>query len=62
MYVTIGTETYTSLSGLKFEPETDVTGSTVPVNELEADVKTDDEIVVGSRVSLYDDLENLWAK
>ena len=62
MYVTIGTETYTSLSGLKFEPETDVTGSTVPVNELEADVKTDDEIVVGSRVSLYDDLDNLWAK
>jgi len=62
MYVVIGSKTYTKLSNLQFRPETDVTASSVPVNELWVSIKTDDYISVGSRVSLYDDLDTLWAK
>jgi len=62
MYVKIGTTEYTAIRNLSFAPETDVIGGTAAVNEFSVDIKTDDEIVVGSRVSLYDDLDNLWAK
>jgi hypothetical protein len=62
MYVKIDNTAYTVISNLQFEPETDVTGSKVPVNELWVSVKTDDEIALGSRVSLYDDADTLWAK
>ena len=67
MYVTIqasSLKTYTSISDLQFNPETDVIGSTVPVNEFWVNIRTDDTIEVGSgsRISLYDDLDNLWAR
>lgn len=62
MYVVIGTKEYTEISKLKFEPETDVTGGTIPINELWVSVKTDDTVDLGERISLYDDADTLWAK
>lgn len=62
MYVTIGEDTYTKITGLSFAPETDLTGGTLPINELQVDIFTTDDISIGEYVELYDDLENLWAK
>lgn len=62
MYVRIGSTKYTAISQLRFAPETDVTGSSVPINELSVSVRTADTIAMGERVSLYDDLDQLWAK
>ena len=56
------TRKYTEISDLDFEPETDVTGSSVPINELWASIHTTDSIDIGERISLYDDLDNLWAR
>ncbi len=61
MYVTIGETSYTEISNLEFNPEADLTGSTVPINELWVDVHTEDEIAVGTRIRLYDDTDVLWA-
>jgi hypothetical protein len=62
MYVVTGGETYAKISSLHFAPETDVVSAAVPVNQFVVDITTDDEIVVGNRIALYDDLDNLWAK
>jgi hypothetical protein len=62
MYVKIDDTKYTEISKLQFEPETDVTGSTVPINEMWVSIKTDDYVNLSSRVSLYDDLDHLWCK
>lgn len=62
MYIVIDTTTYTEISGLEFNPVADLTGSTVPINELWVSIHTDDAISVGSRVYLYDDTDVLWAK
>lgn len=61
MYVVIDGTTYTEISNLDFEPESDVTGSSVPINELWVSIKTNDSIALSKRVNLYDDLDNLWA-
>lgn len=62
MYVKVDSAKYTEISRLSFAPETDVTGSAVPINELTVSIRTTDQIAMGSRVSLYDDLDRLWAK
>lgn len=62
MYVVLGTSEYTEISNLTFAPQTDVTGSSVPVNQFGVDVHTTDQIAASVRASLYDDLDNLWAK
>ena len=62
MYVLIGETTYTEISNMTFAPETDVTGSSVPVNELWVSIRTDDDIEIGERISLFDDLDNLWCR
>lgn len=62
MYVKIDDSEYKEITELQFNPSADLTGSTVPVNELWVNIKTDDEIPVGSRVSLYDDNDRIWAK
>lgn len=62
MYVVINETEYRRISGLQFEPETDVTGNTVPINELWVSIKTNDHIPLSSRVELYDDIDQLWAK
>lgn len=62
MKLTIGSKTYTKVKNLFFAPESDVTGSSLPINTLTADIMTVDEISIGSYALLYDDQENLWAK
>lgn len=62
MYVKIGNTEYRSISKLQFEPEADVTGSSVPVNELWVSVRTNDDIEIGDKISLYDDLGTLWCR
>lgn len=62
MKLTIGEETYTTLTNLKFDPVADVTGSEVPINEFSVDVKTTDDIDAMQYAWLKDDLDNLWAK
>ena len=62
MKIVIGENTYTKIRTLSFDPETDLTGSQVPVNEFNADLITSDEISGGGYASLYDDRDNLWAR
>lgn len=56
------TRTYRTLKSLTFAPETDLTLSSIPVNEFQADIITADQIPVGAMVELRDDLDNLWAR
>lgn len=60
MYVKIRGVKYTNIAKLQFEPEADVTGSSVPVNELWVSIRTNDSIEIGDRIALYDDLDTLW--
>lgn len=62
MYLVVGDTRYDEIGELSFVPETDVTGSEMPVNQLRAVVVTDDPVQVGGRVSLYDDMGTLWAR
>jgi hypothetical protein len=62
MYIKIGNVKYSKLKNLKFTPQTDITGDVIPINEFSAEIKTDAEIKIGQFVSLYDDLDQLWAK
>ena len=54
------------LKSVSFAPQTDLVGTSLPVNEFTVDVILDDpadseHIDVGSAVELYDALDNLWA-
>ena len=62
MKVKIGSKTYTAISGLSFIPETDVVGTSVPVNEFVVNIYTDDSIRNGADIELRDDRDILWAK
>lgn len=62
MKIVIGQETYTVLTNLTFEPEVDVTGNTVPINEFSADIQTTDVIDMGQAAELRDDRDKLYAK
>ena len=62
MKVTIGSTTYTTLKNLSFSPQVDIIGESIPINEFTVQIKTTTEITVGQWASLYDDLDNLWAK
>ena len=64
MYIHIpasGIEPYRRVRALTFAPEVDLTLSSVPVNEFQADIITEDGIAVGSEALLYDDMDGLWA-
>lgn len=53
---------YTNLKNLSFAPQTDLTGTSMPVNEYTVDIITDDDIPVGAMsCELYDDRNLLWA-
>lgn len=54
--------TYTKHSGLSFAPAADLVGASIPINEFQLDIKTEDELDSGAYAFLYDDLNNLWAK
>lgn len=69
MYITIITDTdppvsttYTTLNNLSFSLETNVTGSSLPINGFSVEIYTTDSINIGSTVQLYDDLDQLWAE
>lgn len=62
MYVRIGNAKYTKIKNLDFAPETDVTGSKIPINEFTVDIITADDIRNGAMAALYDDLDQLWAR
>lgn len=62
MKIVIDNKDYTAIENLKFDPSADVTGTSVPINELSCSIKTDDEIRYGDFASLYDDSGKLWAK
>jgi len=61
MKVIIDQTTYTEIKAISFAPQTDLTGDSVPINEFQVDIITDDEISIGQYAMLYDDLDNLWA-
>lgn len=62
MRVRINNTNYTEIRNLSFSPETDITGSSIPVNQFFVEIKTDDVIGVGINAYLYDDQGDLWAK
>lgn len=62
MKITINSNTYTKIDNLKFDPETDIAGSSLVVNEFSADIYTKTDIPVGVNAYLYDDNNTLWAK
>lgn len=53
--------TYRAIRNLKFMPEIDMTLSTIPVNEFEVEIITDDSIPVNNGIRLYDDNNTLFA-
>lgn len=62
MYVTIGSTDYAKLKTLLFAPQVSLTVDALPVDEFQVDIITDDTISIGTTASLYDDLDDLWAK
>lgn len=61
MYITIDETNYLDIRNLTFNPQTNMTGDQLPINEFEVDVRTSDVISYGQWVYLYDDMNNLWA-
>ena len=62
MKVKINNIIYKQIRNLSFSPETDITGSSLPVNQFFVEIKTTDVIGVGINAYLYDDDGDLWAK
>ena len=62
MYLIIDSTTYTTWRELSFAPETDLTGSAMPINQFSVQIITDDDIAFGQYAELYDDRNTLWAK
>ena len=62
MIVKINNIIYTQIRNLSFSPETDITGSSLPVNQFFVEIKTTDVIGVGINAYLYDDDGDMWAK
>lgn len=62
MKIKINNTVYTQIRNLSFAPETDITGSSIPVNQFFVEIKTTDVIGVGINAYLYDDNGDLWAK
>ncbi len=62
MRVRINNTNYTEIRNLSFSPETDITGSSIPVNQFFVEIKTTNTIGVGINAYLYDDQGDLWAK
>lgn len=61
MYVKIDDVDYTELKNLSFAPSADLAGTSIPINEFQVDIYTDDDFTMGSVANLYDDNDNLWA-
>ena len=61
MKIDINNETYTKLRDLNFAPQSDMSGSTVPVNEFSVDIVTTDTISAGMAADLKSNDGTLWA-
>lgn len=62
MYVSINNKNYTKLFGLSFDPQADITGAEVVINQFVVTIKTDDVIEIGQDAYLYDDNGQIWAR
>ena len=61
MHITIDGTDYATLKNLSFAPSADLAGVSIPINELQVDIVTDDEFSLSDVVELYDDAGQLWA-
>lgn len=61
MRVVINNTTYTQVSSLGFSPETDLANNSMPINEFECLLYTNNIISYGSWADLEDDLGQIWA-
>lgn len=61
MKIRLGAKTYTKFASLSFDPQTDITGSELVINQFSADIITQDDITSGVPAFLYDDSDELWA-
>ena len=61
MKITLGNTTYTKFASLSFDPQTDIAGNKLVINQFSADIITQDNITSGVPALLYDDSDNLWA-
>lgn len=62
MHIIIDGRDYTGIKTLTFNPQTDIIGNELPINEFSAEIKTDYVIEVGRYAYLYGDDNKLWAK
>lgn len=62
MYVVIDNKTYSAVRNISFAPQTDVTGSSVQINEFSVQIKTTDTIAYGQYAELYNDTNVRFAK
>lgn len=58
----IETREYRTLDTLDYAPEVDVTGDSLPVNEVNAQIITEDDLSAAQWGALYDDMDQLWFK
>lgn len=58
--VDIEVKDYDTLTSPVFAPEVDITGNSMPVNELTVDVVTTDDLSAARQGAFYDDLNQLW--
>ena len=61
MYVKINNVNYRNIKQLSFDPQTDIRGSEVAINEFSVHIITSDRLSVGMNALLYDDRDVLWA-
>lgn len=52
---------YTEIANLSFAPAADLAGASIPINEIEVDIHTEDVVEIGGYAYLYDDNDVLWA-
>ena len=53
---------YTSITALSFAPAADLAGASIPINEFQVDIHTEDNVEIGGYAELYDDNDTLWAR
>lgn len=61
MYVTVDTFTFTEIENLSFAPSADLARTSIPINEFQVDIHTDEAISLGEVAELYDDNGALFA-
>lgn len=61
MYIKINNIEYTEINDLSFAPEADLLNDSLPINEFEAKVFTNNYIAFGQWADLYDDENHLYA-